>query len=80
MRITRHRPLDDAIQLLEYVYESGGANHMLLPSRNLNVMQESSLDVVAFVAASVLLGLKVTWRLLSWFLAVVRHVRKYKRD
>ena len=41
----RH-PMDDAVWLVEYVGDTGGAPHLLHASRRLNFMQYYSLDVL----------------------------------
>merc|ERR1719264_487653 len=44
----RH-PMDDAIWLIEYIGDTGGARHLLHASRKLNFLQYYSLDILAFV-------------------------------
>ena len=41
----RH-PMDDAVWLVEYVGDTGGARHLLHASRRLNFVQYYSLDVL----------------------------------
>lgn len=49
-RLERHSPMENAVWLLEYVAATGGAEHLKLSSRHLNMLQYFSLDVVTFLA------------------------------
>ena len=50
MRLRRHSPLEESVWLLEYVALTGGANHLKLASRHLNLAQYYSLDSLAALA------------------------------
>ena len=57
MRLRRHSPLEESVWLLEYVALTGGANHLKLASRHLNLAQYYSLDsltALALIAAGLL--------------------------
>ena len=41
-----NHPMDDAIWLIEYVGDTGGARHLLHASRKLNFLQYYSLDIL----------------------------------
>ena len=47
----RH-PMDDAVWLVEYVGDTGGARHLLHASRRLNFVQYYSLDVLVCIKNS----------------------------
>ena len=58
LHMRRTAPMDDAVWLLEFLAKTGGAQHLRLSSRNLNVIQYLSLDVIAFIVALLLVLLK----------------------
>ncbi len=43
MRSARHTPLEDAAWLMEYVADTGGADHLKIGSRHLSVVQYLAL-------------------------------------
>ena len=54
MHLRRHTPLEESVWLLEYVALTGGADHLKLASRHLNLAQYYSLDSLAALACLVL--------------------------
>ena len=74
MHLRRHTPLEESVWLLEYVALTGGADHLKLASRHLNLAQYYSLDSLAALACLVL-GL-------IWLLRVPlsRHQTRQKID
>merc|ERR1719245_964992 len=54
----RH-PMDDAVWLVEYVGDTGGAPHLLHASRKLNFVQYYSLDVLAFAILVAVVVMKI---------------------
>jgi glucuronosyltransferase len=51
LRLRRHSPLEDAVWLLEYVAGTGGAEHLKLASRHLDLAQYYSLDSILLLCA-----------------------------
>ena len=50
-------PLQKATWLVEYVAKTKGAEHLKLPSRNLNLLQYVGADILSFVAIALALGI-----------------------
>ena len=50
LRLRRQSPLEDCVWLLEYVAATGGAEHLKLASRHLNLAQYYSLDSLLLLA------------------------------
>ena len=57
----KHRPMDDAIELLEYLAKTKGAHHLKLSSRYLNFFQYHSMDSYATIAIVIVAALKLVW-------------------
>ena len=49
MKMRRHSPVEEAVWFLEYVANSGGAEHLKLASRHLNIFQYYSIDSMVFI-------------------------------
>ena len=70
LAMERHRPLDNAVWLLEYVSRTKGAEHLKMASRNLNILQYFCIDVIVFLiflCAAIGISLrKLFFKLLPW--------------
>ena len=64
MRLRRHTPLEECVWLLEYVALTGGADHLKLASRHLNLLQYYSVDSLLFLSLALLV---VIWLLRRMF-------------
>eukprot|EP00090_Calanus_glacialis_P014256 TRINITY_DN23000_c0_g1_i1.p1 TRINITY_DN23000_c0_g1~~TRINITY_DN23000_c0_g1_i1.p1 ORF type:complete len:522 (-),score=113.84 TRINITY_DN23000_c0_g1_i1:92-1657(-) len=49
MKMRKHSPIEDTVWFLEYVANSGGAEHLKLASRHLNIIQYYSIDSVGLI-------------------------------
>ena len=60
MKMRKHSPIEDTVWFLEYVANSGGAEHLKLASRHLNIIQYYSIDsfglILCLVATLLYLG------------------------
>ena len=70
LAMERHRPLDNAVWLLEHVSRTKGAEHLKMASRNLNLLQYFCIDViVSLVVFCAVIGISLRQffcQLLPW--------------
>ena len=59
MKLRQHSPMEDTVWLVEYVARSGGAEHLKLASRHLNLVQYYSLDSMALILSCMVLILYI---------------------
>lgn len=62
-------PIDSAAWLLEHTIRTGGAEHLKLASRNLNIWQYLGLDVALFILVALGLVGTVTFKATVWCFA-----------
>jgi hypothetical protein len=52
LEMERHTPLENSVWLMEYVAKTGGAEHLKLSTRHMNVLQYLAIDLIAFIAVA----------------------------
>lgn len=73
-------PQDTAVYWIEYIIRHHGAPHLQYPGIHLNFFQRNSLDVIAFLLASLWIIFKISKIVIKLILKKIKKVLKGKKD